>query len=184
MDLNIRAFNQETPSIGSKVYVDPFASVIGKVSLGDDVSVWPMAVIRGDVNIITIGNKSNIQDGSILHVTHDGPYTPGGHPLTIGEGVTVGHQVTLHACSIGNYCLIGIGSIILDKAIIEDNVMIGAGSLVPPGKHLESGYLYIGRPAKKIRKLTPEELGNLEYSSEHYVHLKNEYLKNSNTNYK
>lgn len=176
MNPAIRPFQHNYPTLGKQVYIDPAASVIGQVTLGDDVSVWPMAVIRGDVNTIVIGKGSNIQDGAILHVTHDGPYTPGGQPLILGEGITIGHQVALHACTIGDYCLIGIGVIVLDKVIIEDHVMVGAGSLVPPGRRLKSGYLYLGNPAKEVRPLTKDELANLEYSSRHYIHLKNQYL--------
>lgn len=140
----LRPFQNNSPKLGSGVYIDPAAVVIGDVSLDDDSSVWPMAVIRGDVNRIVIGKACSIQDGAILHVTHDGPYTPGGKPLILGDGVTVGHQAMLHACQIGNYCLIGMGAIILDGVVIEDKVMVGAGSLVTPGKTLESGYLYLG----------------------------------------
>jgi carbonic anhydrase/acetyltransferase-like protein (isoleucine patch superfamily) len=135
-----------------------------------------MAVIRGDVNFITIGDACSVQDGAILHVTHDGPYTPGGKPLIIGKGNTIGHQAVLHACTVGDYCLIGMGSIILDGVYIENHVMLGAGSLVPPGKRLESGYLYLGNPAKVIRKLTVQENEQLVYSADHYVRLKNKYL--------
>ena len=106
----MRTFDGKNPVLGQRVYVDESAVVIGRVTLGDDASVWPMSVARGDVNTITIGARTNIQDGSVLHVTHDGPYTPGGTPLVIGDDVTVGHKVTLHACAVGNRCLIGIGS--------------------------------------------------------------------------
>lgn len=136
-----------------------------------------MAVVRGDVNFIRIGAASNIQDGAILHVTHDGPYTPGGKELVLGEGVTVGHQAVLHGCTISEYCLIGIGATILDGAFLEPHVMVAAGSLVPPGKRLESGCLYLGNPARAVRRLSSEEIANFKYSSEHYMRLKNKYLE-------
>ncbi|KTD20587.1 gamma carbonic anhydrase family protein [Legionella londiniensis] len=180
MTQNIRPFQHKSPVIGSSVYIDPGAMVIGDVALGDDVSIWPMAVIRGDVNRITIGDRTNIQDAAVLHVTHDGPYTPGGKPLIIGNDITIGHGAILHACTIADYCLIGIRSVILDGAYIEDHVMLAAGSLVPPGKHLKKGYLYLGNPAKEMRKLTSAEWDNLEYSAAHYVNLKNKYLDAKN----
>lgn len=173
---NIRNHNGISPKIGAKTYIDPAATVIGDVRMGENVSIWPGAVVRGDVHYIKIGDNTNIQDGSILHVTHDGLYTPGGSPLIIGNGVTIGHQVVLHACTIDDYCLIGIGSIILDNVTIEKLVMIGAGSLVPPHKVLKSGYLYLGNPAKAVRKLTDEEKEKLIYSAKHYVKLKDKYL--------
>jgi carbonic anhydrase/acetyltransferase-like protein (isoleucine patch superfamily) len=173
----IRSFQDKYPSLGQRVYIDPQSAVIGDVLLGDDVSVWPMAVIRGDVNSIKIGNACSIQDGSILHVTHDGPYTSGGQPLILGQGVTIGHQTVLHGCTVGDFCLIGMGSLILDAVHIQHHVMIAAGSLVPPGKELESGYLYLGNPAKAVRKLTIQELERLEYSAQHYVRLKDKYLQ-------
>ncbi|CEK09570.1 gamma carbonic anhydrase family protein [Legionella hackeliae] len=172
----IRTFENKHPHLGERVYIDPQATVIGNVHLGNDVSIWPMAVVRGDVNYIRIGNSCNIQDGAILHVTHDGPYTPGGKPLILGEGITIGHKVVLHACSIEDFCLVGMGALILDGVYIEHHVMLAAGSVVPPGKRLQSGYLYLGNPAKAIRLLTSDELANLEYSANHYVNLKNKYL--------
>lgn len=163
--------------MGNHVYIDETAVVIGKVVLGDDVSIWPQTVIRGDVEHIQIGAGTNVQDGSVLHVSHAGDFSAKGHPLTIGQGVTIGHRAVVHACTIGNYCLIGIGAIILDDAVIEDYVMLGAGALVPPGKTLTSGYLYVGSPAKPVRELSADEKKFLEYSSQHYIHLKNAYLK-------
>lgn len=173
----IRAYLNTFPRQGKRVYIDPSAVIIGDVLLGDDVSVWPKVVIRGDVNAISIGDATNIQDGAILHVTHDGPFTPGGKPLIIGKGVTIGHQCVLHGCSISDYCLIGIGSILLDGVEVEDHVLIGAGSLIPLGKQLKKGHLYLGNPARAIRALTDKELEQLSYSATHYVKLKNNYLK-------
>jgi carbonic anhydrase/acetyltransferase-like protein (isoleucine patch superfamily) len=173
--MSIRAFEGITPTLGADVYVDLEACVIGEVVLEDDVSIWPMAVLRGDVNSIRIGKGSNIQDNCTLHVSHKTENQPEGFPLIIGDYVTIGHQVMLHGCHIGNYCLIGMGSIILDGAILEEKVMVGAGTLVPPGKKLESGFLYLGNPVKKVRPLTSEEIAHFEYSAKHYIKLKNQY---------
>jgi carbonic anhydrase/acetyltransferase-like protein (isoleucine patch superfamily) len=172
----ISSYRNISPTLGARVYVDPSAVVIGKVTIREDSSVWPTAVIRGDVNTITIGARTSIQDGSVLHVTHDGPYRPGGRALIVGSDVTVGHRVTLHACTIGNTCLIGMGAILLDDVVTEDLVMIGAGTLVPPGKRLESGGLYVGSPAKRVRDLKQSEIEFLAYSAAHYVKVKDEYL--------
>jgi len=174
--MNIRPYLDHFPELGRAVFVDPSAVVIGKVRLGDDVSVWPAAVVRGDVHQIVIGARSNVQDGSVLHVTHDGEYAPGGRSLLVGTDVTVGHRVVLHACTIGNFCLVGMGSIILDGAVLEEYVMVGAGSVVAPGKRLESHGLYVGSPARRVRDLTDREISFLPYSAAHYVKLKNEYL--------
>ncbi|NBV75586.1 MAG: gamma carbonic anhydrase family protein [Methylococcaceae bacterium] len=174
--MSIRAYKNHTPLVGNNVFIDKMAVVIGQVTLHDDVSVWPGTVIRGDVESIEIGAETNVQDGAVLHVSHAGDFSASGHPLRIGKGVTIGHRAVVHACTIGNYSLIGIGAILLDDVIVEDYVMIGAGALVPPGKTLASGYLYVGSPAKPIRELTQDERQFLEYSSRHYVHLKNQYL--------
>ena len=177
--MKLRAFGEHRPVAGRGVYVDPMAVVIGQVTLGDDVSLWPGTVVRGDVNEIHIGQRSNIQDGSVLHVTHDGPYSPGGLPLLIGNDVTVGHQVTLHACEIGERCLIGMTSCVMDGAVLEDDVMLAAGSLVAPGYRLSAGSLYRGRPAKRVRDLQEDEFEMLRYLAAHYVRLKNRYLGTS-----
>ncbi len=174
--MSIRNFKNETPQLGANVYIDDSAIVIGAVKLGDDVSVFPTAVIRGDVEKISIGENTNVQDGAILHVSHQGKFSERGHPLNIGANVTIGHRAVLHGCTIGDYCLIGIGAIVMDDAVLEDYVMLGAGSLVPPNKTLESGYLYVGSPAKQSRALTENEKDFLRYSAEHYVSLKNQYL--------
>lgn len=172
----IRPFQGVLPDIGAGVYLDDTACVIGRVSIGEDASLWPYVVARGDVNAIRIGARSNIQDLTMLHVTHDGPYSPGGFPLLIGEEVTVGHKCLLHACTIGNRCLIGMGAIVMDGAIIEDEVLLGAGSLVSPGKRLLSGFLYRGNPARQARVLHDTERDMLRYSAAHYVRLKDKYL--------
>lgn len=174
---HIRSFKEATPHIGNNTYIDESSRVIGDVIIGNDCSVWPMAVIRGDVHHIGIGHRTNIQDGSVLHVTHYDEYQSQGSPLYIGNDVTVGHSCVLHACTIGDRCLIGMHSTILDDAIIHDDVMLAAGTLVPPGKTLESGYLYRGSPAKVARELTDDELAFLSYSAKHYVELKDTYLK-------
>lgn len=174
--MSIRIYNEILPQLGSRVFVDPSAVVIGDVRLGDDCSVWPQAVIRGDMHHIRIGARTSVQDGSVLHITHAGPFNPDGYPLTIGDDVTIGHQVLLHGCTIGSRVLIGMASIVMDGAQIEDDVVLGAGSLVPPGKHLASGYLYVGRPAQQVRALTEQELAFFTYSAAHYVCLKDNYL--------
>lgn len=174
--MTIRSYKGVSPKLGKQAYVDEAAVVTGDVVLGDDCSVWPMAVIRGDVNHIRIGRRSNIQDGTVVHVTHGYRANPDGHAVVIGDDVTVGHNVTVHGCTIEDRCLIGIGSTILDGAVIHSNVLLGAGSLVSEDKELESGYLYIGAPAKRIRILTDEEMAWFEYSAKHYQNLKNDYL--------
>jgi carbonic anhydrase/acetyltransferase-like protein (isoleucine patch superfamily) len=171
----IRSFEGKQPQIAASAYVDEAALVLGDVTIGEDASIWPMTVVRGDVNRIAIGARTNVQDNSVLHVTHDGPYTPGGVPLLIGDDVTVGHNVILHACTIGNRCLIGMGAIVMDKAVLEDEVFIAAGALVTPGKRLRGGYLYRGNPATEARALTQAELDNLRYSAQHYVRLKSRH---------
>ncbi len=177
MDMHPRSYQEHQPELGERVWIDPAATVIGQVRLGDDTSIWPGAVLRGDVNYITVGARTNIQDGTICHVTHDGPYSPGGEPLVLGEDITVGHAAILHACRIGDRCLIGMGALVLDGAVIEDDVMLAAGSLVSPGKTLKSGWLYRGQPARPVRELTEKELEMLKYSAENYVRLKDEYLE-------
>ncbi|WP_147200062.1 gamma carbonic anhydrase family protein [Pantoea sp. MBD-2R] len=176
MSTNLRSYKGTFPQSGNRVMVDASSVVIGEVELQDDVSIWPLVAIRGDVHKVKIGKRSNIQDGCVLHVTHRSSTNPEGYPLIIGEDVTVGHKAMLHGCTIGNRVLVGMGSILLDGVIVEDDVMIGAGSLVPPGKHLASGYLYLGSPVKQIRPLTESEIAGLLYSSNNYVRWKNEYL--------
>ena len=175
--MGIRTFQGITPLLGARVYVDEAATVIGDVVLGDDVSVWPGTVIRGDVNFIRIGARSNIQDGTVIHVSHDGPYgTPGGLATVIGEDVTIGHGAIVHACVIEDACLIGMGSTILDGAIVRKHGFVGAGALIPPGKTVGSGELWLGNPARCVRKLGEKEIEQLYYSAQHYVRLKDKYL--------
>lgn len=176
MSAVLRSYKDLFPKTGERVMIDSSSVVIGDVRLGDDVSIWPLVAIRGDVNYVSIGARSNIQDGSVLHVTHKSSYNPEGNPLVIGENVTVGHKVMMHGCTIGNRVLVGMGSILLDGVIVEDDVMIGAGSLVPQNKRLESGYLYLGSPIKQIRPLKETEIEGLKYSANNYVKWKDEYL--------
>lgn len=183
MGLTVRKFNEIAPALGARVWLDPAATVIGAVRLDDDVSIWPNVVLRGDVNTIEVGARSNIQDAVVGHVTHDGPDSPGGIPLVVGEEVTVGHAAVLHACTIGDRCLVGMGALVLDGAILESDVLLAAGSLVSPGKRLQSGWLYRGRPAEPVRELSLRELEMLKYSAEHYVLLKNTYLADNPDDY-
>ena len=173
----VRSFDGNTPVLGERLYIDDSAVIIGRVTIGDDSSIWPTVVARGDVHQITIGTRTNVQDGAVLHVTHPSQYGPAGAPLVIGDEVTVGHRAVLHACTVGNRCLIGMGAVVMDEAVIQDNVVLGAGSLVSPHKVLESGFLYLGSPARKVRALTEAEIDFLAYSADHYVHLKDKYLK-------
>jgi len=174
--MNIRPYQDKRPLLGERVYVDPSAVVIGDVELGADSSVWPLAVIRGDMHRIRIGARTSVQDGSVLHITHAGPFNPDGFALTVGDEVTVGHKVTLHGCTLGSRILVGMGAIIMDGAVVEDEVVIGAGTLVPPGKRLESGFLYVGSPARQARPLTEKERAFFSYSAQNYVKLKDQYL--------
>ena len=173
---HIRSHNGISPDLGAGVYVDTAAVVCGNVVLGDDASVWPSTVLRGDLLPITIGARTSIQDGSVIHTSHDGPYTPGGRATTVGSDVTIGHSVTLHGCTIEDRVLVGIGSIVLDGSVIQSGVMIGAGSLVPPGKTLESDFLYVGSPCRQARPLTDEERDYFTYTAGYYVGLKNQHL--------
>ena len=173
---NVQSFLGHSPQLAAGVYVHVSASVIGDVSLGENVSVWPGAVIRGDINFIKIGAGSNIQDCAVLHVNHKSSQGPLGSPLIIGNNVTIGHTVILHGCTIEDESLIGMGCIVMDKAIVQKHVLLAAGSLVPEGKVLESGYLYVGRPAKKVRALTADEIKFFMVSAEGYVKLKTQYL--------
>lgn len=176
-NMNVRTFQGMTPKLGSEVFVDPTAVVLGDVELGDDVSVWPLTVIRGDMHRIRVGDRTSVQDGSVLHITHASDFNPGGFPLLIGSDVTIGHQAMLHGCTIGDRVLIGMGAMVMDGAVVEDEVIIGAGSLVPPGKTLESGYLYVGRPVKQVRPLTEKEMRFFTYTAANYVKLKNQHLE-------
>jgi carbonic anhydrase/acetyltransferase-like protein (isoleucine patch superfamily) len=153
----LRSYKGITPQIGQRVYIDSSSVLVGDIQIGDDSSIWPLVAARGDVNHIHIGERSNVQDGSVLHVTHKNAENPDGYPLIIGNDVTIGHKVMLHGCTIRDRVLVGMGAIVLDGVIVEEEVMIGAGSLVPPGKTLESGFLYVGSPVKQARPLSDKE---------------------------
>jgi len=172
----VRSYNNISPTIGNSVYIDCSAVIVGDITLADDVSIWPLVAARGDVNTITIGARTNIQDGTVLHVTRRSRSNPSGNLLSIGEDVTVGHKCMLHGCVLGNRILVGMGTIIMDAVIVEDDVFIGAGTVVPPNKVLRSGYLYIGNPMKEARPLKTAEINFLKESALNYVTLKNEYL--------
>ena len=173
----IRPFKQILPKLGQRVLIDPACTVIGDVRIGDDSSVWPGTVIRGDVNSIRIGERSNIQDGTVIHVSHDGPNgRPVGYATLIGDDVTIGHGAIVHACTIGNACLIGMGATVLDGAVVRKNGFVGAGAVIPPGKTVGTGELWLGNPAKCVRKLSEQDIEQLYYSAQHYVRLKDKYL--------
>ena len=172
----VRDFKGCKPRIDERVFIDPTALVVGDVSIGEDSSIWPMAVLRGDVHAIEIGSRTSVQDGAVLHVTHAGPYNPEGHKLLIGDNVTIGHKAMLHGCQIESECLIGMGSVVMDGVKIHRHVVLGANSLVPPDRELEGGFLWVGSPARKIRPLTREEIDYFTYSADNYVALKNQYL--------
>lgn len=169
--MTIRRFEAHMPELENGAWVDPTALVTGQVRLGRDSSIWPMSVLRGDINRIEIGARTNVQDGTIVHVTHASRFNPRGAPVIVGSDVTIGHKAVLHACSIEERSLIGMGAVVLDEAVIQREVIVGAGSVVPPGKVLESGYLWLGAPARKVRPLTDEEFEYLGYSAEYYVEL-------------
>lgn len=173
---HLRNYKGIVPTLGARVYVDPAATVIGDVILGDDSSIWPGAVLRGDVHYIRIGARSNVQDGAIVHVTHDGPYSPGGFPTVVGEGVTIGHAAVIHACTIEDYCLIGMHATVLDGAVVKKYGFVGAGSVVPPGKVVGERELWLGNPAQRVRLLTDKQVEQLHYSADHYVRVKDVYL--------
>ena len=175
-EMGIRSFQNKVPSQGERVFVDPASTVIGEVALGDDSSVWPGAVVRGDMHRIVIGARTSVQDNAVLHITHDSAFNPGGFPLTLGDDVTVGHQAMLHGCTIGDRVMIGMQTMIMDGAVVESDVMLAAGSLVSPGKRLASGWLYRGRPARAVRELTAKEIEFLPYVAGNYVKLKDQYL--------
>jgi len=171
-----RSYKGISPKLGTDVYIDKSSVIVGDITIADDVSIWPLVAARGDVNTITIGTRTNIQDGTVLHVSRKSEAFPDGFPLIIGDDVTVGHNCMLHGCILGNRILVGMGAIIMDGVVIEDDVFIGAGTLVPPNKVLKSGYLYVGNPAKQARPLKESEIAFLKQSALNYVLLKNEYI--------
>lgn len=177
MPHSLRSYKGITPKLNNHVYIDEACVLVGDITLDDDASIWPLVAARGDVNRIVIGKRTNVQDGTVLHVTRKSPSKPDGNPLLVGNDVTIGHKAMLHGCIVGDRILVGMGAIILDGAILENDIILGAGSLVPPGKVLKSGFLYVGSPAKQIRPLTEAELKFLPESADNYVRLKNEYLE-------
>ena len=177
MSSPLRPFLGRMPTLGQRTYVDPAAVVIGAVELGDDVSLWPGVVLRGDVNHIRIGARTNIQDGAIVHVSHHSPYNQAGLPTLVGEDVTIGHGAIIHACSIGDRALIGMGACILDGASVANHGFVGAGAVVGPGKRVDEAELWLGNPARLARRLTHQEIESLLYSAQHYVRLKDQYLQ-------
>lgn len=173
----VRPYLESFPQLGARVYVDPAAVVIGDVELGEDASVWPGTVIRADVNHIRIGARTNVQDGSIVHVTHEGPFTrPGGWPTLIGADVTIGHGAIIHACTIEDACLIGMGATVLDGVTVKKHGFVGAGAVIAPGKTVGEGELWLGNPARPMRRLSEREIEQLYYSAQHYIKLKDRYL--------
>ncbi|HEU0120707.1 MAG TPA: gamma carbonic anhydrase family protein [Bryobacteraceae bacterium] len=165
----IRSFQGTTPRVAATAWIDPTAVVIGDVTIGERSSVWPNAVLRGDVNTITIGEETNVQDGSVLHVEH------ALYELTLGNRVTVGHSVVLHGCTVEDDCLIGIGAIVLNGAKIGKGSVIAAGALVPEGMEIPPGSLAMGVPAKVRRTVTPEEQERFRVNAQHYVELREKY---------
>ncbi|TDV88928.1 carbonic anhydrase/acetyltransferase-like protein (isoleucine patch superfamily) [Halomonas alkaliantarctica] len=176
MSSALRSYQGMEPQLGERVYIDPASVVIGDVVMGDDCSVWPMTVIRGDMHRIRIGARTSVQDGSVLHITHASDFSPEGFPLTIGDDVTIGHKAILHGCTLGSRILVGMGAIVMDGAVVEDEVIIAAGAVVTPGKHLESGYVYAGNPAKALRPLKEKERAFFPYTAGNYVKLKDRFL--------
>jgi carbonic anhydrase/acetyltransferase-like protein (isoleucine patch superfamily) len=174
--MSLRGFQGHAPQIGLRVLIDPSAVVQGQVVLGDDVSIWPQVSIRGDMHHISIGERTSVQDGCVLHITHAGPFNPDGWPLAIGSDVTIGHCAVLHGCSVGNRVLVGMSAIVMDGAVVEDDVIIAAGALVAPGKRLRSGHLYAGSPAREARPLSEKELAYFTYSANNYVKLKDQHI--------
>ena len=174
--MNIRSLSDMHPKLGDRVFVDPTALVSGDVEIGEDSSIWPMTVVRGDTHQIRIGKRTSIQDGSVLHCTHASDFNPGGYPLAIGDECIIAHKVTLHGCTIGDHVLVGMGAIIMDGAVVEASVIIAAGSVVTPGKVLESGYLYRGSPARQARALSEKEHNFFSYSAGNYVRLKDKHI--------
>ncbi len=173
----LKPYKGKWPIISPTAFIENSAQIIGDVEIGKESSVWFNAVVRGDVNYIRIGNKTNIQDGSVVHVTHDT------HPTILEDEITVGHAVTIHGCTIRSRVLIGMGAIILDGAEVESNCIIAAGALVPEGKKIPSGWLAMGIPAKPVRKLTTEEQEMVKNSVENYIRYKNEYINDSKSNH-
>lgn len=174
--MSVRIYDSKQPYVAMGAYVDHSALLVGDVEVGEDSSVWPMAVLRGDLHSIRIGNGTNIQDGAVLHITHPSSFNKNGYAVTVGDEVTVGHAAVLHGCTIKDRSLIGIGAIIMDGAVVESDVIVGAGSLVTSKMVLKSGFVYMGSPAVQVRPLTDEDREFIKYSAQNYVKLKNHYM--------
>lgn len=172
----IRPFEAHQPLIAASAFIDETAVVIGRVTIAEHASLWPYVVARGDVQAIHIGARSNIQDATVMHVASPGRGHPDGFALVVGEDVTVGHQAILHAATIGDHCLIGMASTVMDGAVIEPYVILAAGSLVSPGKVLSGNALWRGSPARRVRELTAEERHEIEHSARHYVALQQRHV--------
>lgn len=168
---NVRRRIQTNPIIGERVFIAKNAIVFGEITLADDVSIWYNVTIRADVEKVVIGKCSNVQDGTVIHVTKDK------YPTIIGDYVTVGHNATLHGCTIHNNVLVGIGAIVLDNTVISENTIIAAGSLVPPNKTFPPNSLIMGSPAKVVKTLSDEEIKSITDYAERYVQYKNIYLE-------
>ena len=173
--MSVRPYREWQPEIGRGAWVDAAATVIGRVTIGEDASIWPGAVVRGDVNRIAIGARTSIQDGSVLHVASARLAGGEGIPLLIGEECTIGHGVILHACTIGRRVLVGMGAIVMDGAVVGDESIVGAGALVTAGTEVPPRTLWTGSPARQRRALDAREVAVLAESAAHYVSLKNSY---------
>ncbi len=169
--MSVRSYETIVPAIDASAWVAPEAVVIGRVQLGRQVSIWPCAVLRGDVCRIEVGARSNIQDGAVVHGSSASPMLPDGSDTVLGEGVTVGHNAILHGCHVGDYSLVGMGATVLDGAVLAAGCMVAAGALVPPGKHLEGGWLWVGSPVQRARPLSDRERDYMRESADHYVNL-------------
>jgi carbonic anhydrase/acetyltransferase-like protein (isoleucine patch superfamily) len=158
------------PRIASCAFIEASARIIGDVEIGNESSVWFNVVIRGDVNRIRIGHRTNVQDGTVIHVARDT------HPTIIGDEVTIGHQATLHGCTVGDRCLIGIGAVLLNGVVIGEESMVAAGALLSPGTRIPPRTLVMGAPGRSKRSLTPEEISRLSRSAANYVRLRLDYM--------
>ncbi len=172
----ILKYKNYEPKIDKSAFIAQSADVIGRAEISNDASIWFATVIRADVNFIKIGARSNIQDGSVVHVTHSDESNSFGYPVVVGNDCTIGHNVILHGCTIEDGCLIGMGSTVLDDAVIGKESLVGAGSLVTKGKKFPPRSLIIGSPARLIRTLTDEEVAELYASAARYVAVKNDYM--------
>ena len=173
----IRPFEGKMPKFGARPWIDPSAVLIGDIILGDDVSIWPGVMMRGDVNQIVIGDRTNIQDGTLIHVTNPGANPPQGYPTMVGSDVTIGHGAMLHGCTIEEGVLIGMRAILLDGSRVEKHSILGAGALLAPGKVVKTGELWVGAPARRVRFLSDQEIEQLYHSAKQYASLKDRYLQ-------